>query len=399
MSAETFAPRENNSRLKGMFSPLSLPTYDKYISLNYLKFLVACIIMVLGLVILIDCLDNFDEFYKYANINDKSFFQMLWILTKHYGAYAPSLVIQHMFSALPVVAGIIAVTNSTLNRELTVLRASGISLQRTILPLLVVALIISTVFTFTRDMYVPSLLRKSFVMNNRLRPAETIPLKIVLNDGDTIQFIEMGHYDGESGQAYNIRIEVRQLEDFLEGKNIFHAYRAKRASLQPYIDVSNPDDEHLNKWTAEDGASILVQMNNNRVIKKWDNSLPTLVTQAMLERQVLTEKVMTWDDLMRLNTDLEVRLEIHNRLSEPLLSVAMMLVSLAVILMLTSSGQEASYISNAIIGIVSCAVFFMLRSIFFSMGESSFLPPVIAAQGPTLIYLVLGTFLLTRIEH
>ena len=399
MSAETFAPRENNSRLKGMFSPLSLPTYDKYISLNYLKFLVACIIMVLGLVILIDCLDNFDEFYKYANINDKSFFQMLWILTKHYGAYAPSLVIQHMFSALPVVAGIIAVTNSTLIESSRWLRASGISLQRTILPLLVVALIISTVF-YLYSRYVRTKFTSKKLCNEQpLKTCRNDPLKIVLNDGDTIQFIEMGHYDGESGQAYNIRIEVRQLEDFLEGKNIFHAYRAKRASLQPYIDVSNPDDEHLNKWTAEDGASILVQMNNNRVIKKWDNSLPTLVTQAMLERQVLTEKVMTWDDLMRLDTDLEVRLEIHNRLSEPLLSVAMMLVSLAVILKLTSSGQEASYISNAIIGIVSCAVFFMLRSIFFSMGESSILLPVIAAQGPTLIYLILGTFLLTRVEH
>lgn len=238
MTAEVFAPREENSRLKRMFSPLYLPTYDKYIVLNYLKFFLACIILVLGLVILVDLLENFDEFYKYANNNDKSITQMLWILLKHYSAYAPSLIIQHMFSALPVAAAIITITNATQNRELTVLRASGVSLQRTILPILIVALIIATIFSLTRDMYVPSLLRKSFVMNNRLRPAETIPLKLVMNDGDTIQFIEMGHYDGETGQAYNIRIEVRQLADFLAGKNIFYAYRAKRASLQPYIDVS-----------------------------------------------------------------------------------------------------------------------------------------------------------------
>ncbi len=398
MSAEIFAPRVDNSKLKRMFSPLYLPTYDKYIVLNYLKFLLACVILVLGLVILIDLLENFDEFYKYANNNHNNLTQMVWILIKHYSAYAPSLVIQHMFSALPVAAAIISITNATLNRELTVLRASGVSLQRTIIPILLVTLVISTVFALTRDMYVPSLLRKSFVMNNRLRPAETIPLKIVLNDGETIQFIEMGHYDGETGQAYNLRIEVRQLKDFLEGKNIFYSYRAKRASLQPYIDVANPEDEHFNKWTSEDGGSILVQMNNNRVIKEWENSLPTLVTQAMLERQVLTEKVMTWDDLMRLYNDLEVRLEINNRLSEPLLSFAMLLMSLSIILRLTSSGREASYISNAIIGVACCAVFFMLRSIFFSLGESGTLYPVLANQGPTLIYLTLGTFLLTHIE-
>ena len=399
MSSEIFSPREENSRLKRMFSPRYLPTYDKYIVLNYLKSFLGCIILVLGLVILIDLLENFDEFYKYSNNNNKNLTQMIWILFKHYSAYAPSLIIQHMFPALPVAAAIITITNATLNRELTVLRSSGVSLQRTIVPILFVTLIISSIFSLTRDMYVPNLLRKSFVMNNRLRPAETIPLKIVMNDGETIHFIEMGHYDGETGQAYNLRIEVRQLADFLAGKNIFYAYRAKRASLQPYIDVSNPDDEHLNKWTAEDGASILIQMNNNRIIKDWENSLPTLVTQAMLERQVLTEKVMTWDDLMRLYNDLEVRLEINNRLSEPLLPLAMLLVSLAIILRLTSSGREASYISNAIVGVVCCAVFFMLRSLFFSLGESGVISPVLATQAPSLLYLLCGIFLLTRVEY
>ena len=170
MSSEIFSPREENSRLKRMFSPRYLPTYDKYIILNYLKSFFACIVLVLGLVILIDLLENFDEFYKYSNNNNKNLTQMIWILFKHYAAYAPSLIIQHMFSALPVAAAIITITNATLNRELTVLRSSGVSLQRTVLPILFVALVISTVFALTRDMYVPSLLRKSFVMNNRLPP-------------------------------------------------------------------------------------------------------------------------------------------------------------------------------------------------------------------------------------
>ncbi len=399
MSPENFTPRPENSKLKRMFSPIYLPTFDKFLAINYLKIFFACIVLVLGLVLLIDLLENFDEFYKYANIHDKTTLQMAWILFKHYSAYAPSLVIQHMFSALPVAAAIIAITNAAINRELTVLRASGISLQRMLMPILIVALIIATLFSLTRDMYVPNLLRKSFVVNNRLRPAETIPLKIVLNDGDAIQFIEMGHYDGESGQAYNIRIEVRQKDDFLAGRNIFYAYRAKRASLQPYIDVSNPDDEHFNKWTAEDGASILIQMNNNRIIKDWDESLPTLVTQAMLERQVLTEMVMTWDDLMRLKSDLEVQLEINNRLSEPFLPLAMLLVTLSVILRISSSGQEVSYITNSIIGVVCCAIFFMLRSTFFTLGEAGTIPPFIAAQGATFIYFIVGGLLLTHVER
>ena len=399
MSAENFNPREPNPKLSKMFSPWYLPTFDRYFSLFFLKMFISCIILVLGLVLLIDILENFDEFYKYANNNNKSTFDMFWILTKHYAAYAPSLVIQHMFSALPVAAAVIAITKASLNKELTVLRASGVALQRTVLPLIVVALVISSVFALTRDMYVPTFLRRSFVMNNKLRPAEIIPLKLVMDDGDNIQFIEMGHYDGDSGQAYNLRIEVRKKADFFEGKNIFVAYRAKRASLQPYIDINNPDDPHINKWTPEDSASILVQMNNNRIIKEWDESLPSLVTQAMLERQVLTEKVMTWDDLMRLYSDLEVQLEIHNRLSQPFLPVAMLLVTLALILKTTSAGQNPSYITNAILGVICCAVFFMLRSIFFSLGESGFFPPLLAAQGASIIYFIVGGLLLCKVEN
>ncbi len=385
--------------LKGRFSPLFLPTFDLFFGISFLKMILFCFAIILGLVTLVDNLENFDEFSKYATKNNIGIFSMFWILVKHYAAYAPSLVFQHMIAALPLAAAIIVVTRASLNREFTVMRASGVSIQRTIMPLIVIALLFGTIYTVTRDLYVPTLLRKSFVMNNKLRPAEIIPLKITpIHDGDNLYFTEMGHYDGNTGTAYNLRIEVRKADDFFAGNNRFTVYRAKKASLQFLTNVDNPNDPHQFKWKPEDGGQVTVQFANGRKTQPWTAALPTLTTPAMLERQVLTEMVMTWNDLLRFD-DLEISLEIHRRLSEPLVSFAMLLVALPLIMHRTASGRPASYITNALIGLGSCGLFFILRSIFFSWGEAGYLPPVLAAQGAGLLFVGAGTYLLFNIEN
>lgn len=357
-----------------------------------------CIIAVLGLVVLVDNLENFDEFAKYAKENDKTALEMFWILCMHYAAYAPSLVCQFMISALPVAAAVIVVTRSSLSREFTMLRASGISLQRAILPFLVLSLLVGSLFTFTRDLYVPMFLRKSFVMNNRLRPADTMPLKLAVTDGDSLHFVEMGNYDGSKGEAYNLRIEVRDKNAFLEGDKTYRAFRARKASLQPHVIVDNPDTLHLNQWKPEGNATILEQQRNQRIKRDWTIPLPTLITQAMLERQVLTDMVMDWGELLILQNSLEIQLEIQRRIGMIFVSFAMLIVALPLILRSTATGKAPSYISNAIIAVSTCLVYYLLSSIFMSFGEAEVLPVFLAVHGSTILYTIVGIYLLRRIE-
>lgn len=399
-------PTDTGSPLRGRFSPPFLPVFDRYFGLAFLKMFGCCLLGVLGLVVLVDNLENFDEFAKFARLHGKGLGEMGWILLQHYAAYAPSLVCQYMVSALPVAAAVIVITQASLNREFTVLRASGVSMQRAVMPLLVLSFTFGLLYTLTRDLYVPTLLRKSFVMNNQLRPADIVPVKVTpMRDGEALHFTEMGHYDGDKGIAYNLRVEVRKSEDFLAGSNRFIEYRARKATLRPLVDVDNPDDVHLNQWNPEEGGTVTTQLANNRFSQPWTQPLPTLVTQAMLERQVLSEMVMTWNDLLRLE-DLEIRLEINRRLSEPFVPLAILMVVLPLALRATAAGQHPSYITNAIIGVAGCGTFYVLRNMFFSWGGSEFfsqgildyIGPFLAAQGAGAVFIVIGGILLYRLE-
>lgn len=388
------------SPLKGVLSPLLLPTYDRVFSLSYVKMLLFCLLLVLALVVLVDNLENFDEFAKFARNHDKSVSEMGWILLKHYAAYAPALVCQFMIMALPVAAGVIVVTQASLNREFTVMRSSGVSMQRSVLPILVLALAFGSVYALTRNLYVPTLLRKSFVMNNQLRPADIVPIKVSpMQDGDDLCFVEMGHYDSDTGLAHNLRIEVRKADSFATGSRKYIEYRARRASLRELVDVDNPGDVHELEWFPLDGGVRTVMSSSAPPqVSAWKAPLPTLVTRAVLERQTLSEMVMAWDDLSRFGDDLEIRLEIHRRLSEPLISFAILLVALPLILWTVNMGQAPSYITNAIIGVLVCGAFYVLRMGFFSWGASEFIPPFIAAQGAGVIFIGLGCYLMYKVE-
>lgn len=385
-------------RLRGRFSPPFLPTFDTYFALFYLKVFIFCLFLVMGLTVLIDNLEQFDEFAKYADENGHSVWEMIPILVWHYAAYAPALLCLFMVTALPVGAAVIVITQASMNREFIVLRASGISMQRAVMPLLVLALAFGFFYTLTSDLYLPALLRKSFVMNNKLRPAEIMPVKITpLRDGENLHFVEMGHYDSDSGTAYNLRVEVRNREDFFAGRNVFTEYRARRAFLQPLLDIDNPGDTRRYQWKPDEGAQVTTQMVNNRSTRGWQEPLPTLVPPAGLERQLLTEKVMTWDDLRRFD-DLDAQLEKHRRLSEPFVSFAMLMVVIPLILGVTSSGRQPSYITNAVLAVLACGVFYVLRAGLFSWGASEYLPPLLAAQGANLFFIALGGVLLCRAE-
>lgn len=390
---------EIRSSLRGVFSPAVLPTFDRVLSLNFIKMLLFCLGVVLFLVVLVDNLENFDEFAKYARNNGKSVSQMAVILVLHYAAYAPSLVCQFMIMALPVAAGVIVTTQACLNREFTIMRASGVSMQRAVMPILVLALLFGFVYGMTRNLYVPTLLRKSFVMNNQLRPAAIVPLKVTpLTDGDTMHFVEMGHYDGDTGTAYNLRIEVRKADNFATGNKRYIEYRARKATLSFLVDVDSPDETHERQWVPlEGGVMTVMSADNPPKSSEWKTPLPTRVTPAMLERQVLTELVMTWNDLFRLD-DLEIRLEIQRRFAEPFSALAVLIMALPLILWTINMGQAPSYITNAILGVAVCGLFYVVRMAFFSWGEAEYLPPLLAAQGANLLFIVGGGYLLYKVE-
>ena len=399
MSAENDAPSPRPPLLRGLLSPWYLPTFDRWFGLAFVRMLICCCLAILALIVLIDNLENFDEFVEYAKKYDKTTWQMVGILAGHYAAYAPSLLCQFMIVVIPMAAAAIVVTQACLNREFTLMRTAGVSMQRAVMPLLALALAFGLAYFATRDSFVPLVLRKSFIMNNQIRPANILPVNVAVRFGKTQQHVMMGHYEAHDAAAYNISIEVRDIEEYEAGKNDFVRYWARKAYLQDYINVDDPKSDFDKQWVPDPaaGGEKQVYRNHRFVVSPWKDPVPTTIRPARLERQVLTDMVMTWSDLLRSREDLDIRLEIARRLAEPFMAVAILMVVLPLVLRQAAQGN-VSYITNAVICVVVYGAFFLVNSVCSALGTDETLPPLVASQVANVSFALLGVWLMGRIE-
>lgn len=402
LSIATLSYDQPAGKLRGWLSPRFLPTYDVWFGWAYLRMFLFAFAVIFSLIVLIDNLENFDKFVNFAEKNQHTTWQMVGILIGHYAAFAPSLMCQFLVAVVPMAAAAIVATQACLRREMTLLNASGISLTRAVAPLIMLALAFGVIYFLTRDSFVPRLLRKSFVMSNQLRPADIKPLNEVVRFGDQQQHVLIGYYEAHDGAAYNISIEMRSLADYAANQNNFTLYQARRAFLQDYVNVDSNDNQFVDKqWTPDPDAPAVVKVHRNgRFVSTapWTESLPTIVRPARLERQVLTDMVMTWSDLLRSSEELDIKLEMSRRLAEPFAAAAILLVILPLILRAAAHGEPASYINNAIVCIFAYGGFFVLNSLFFSLGEKGALSPFIASQLANVLYAGAGAALFWRLE-
>ncbi|MCX7934278.1 MAG: LptF/LptG family permease, partial [Planctomycetota bacterium] len=210
------------------------------------------------------------------------------------------------------------------------------------------------------------------------------PLLLVVSDEKRrlIHSLSLGHFD-EQRRAYNLRLESRRREDFYAGRPDFEALIAPEAVLQPRR--SNADDERGWQWLPLQPGRRLRYTAYGYTEEPWLEPAATLITPAMLERQVLGEGVMTWTELKRLaENDLEVRLEMERRRSEPWACAAVVLAGLTAVLFLARRSSEPSYVHNAVVAVLICVIFYVLRLSFLSLGEREALSAVTAAWLPIL---------------
>lgn len=384
-----------------MFRHMFLPRYDRYVVTSYLKMALVCFCGMLFLVVVIDAMENIDKYIHFAEQNEIPFREMFWTMVEHYAAYAPSLFFQFMTSGLVVMAGMLVILQLGLNNEFTILRASGVSLARAVMPIVIVALLVGLGISLTRDYYMPGFLRTSYIMANNIRPDVATPISILIEDGDERHFVHIGFFDSNNGIAHNIRIEVRTNEDLMNWTNRFRVYETRAASLRPRVDPDSPRDDRPNQWVPEEpGWVVESEPYYQSPVEPWAGPLPTYITQAMLERQSLGNKVLTWSDLQRRRGELDMQIEIAERVSDPFSGAMILFLVFAVVLRSTVQGHQVNYVRDALLALGLFAIFHLIRMVLQShaLADPDTLSPMLASHGSAILYFVLGGFFFLRLE-
>jgi lipopolysaccharide export system permease protein len=329
------------------------------------------------------------------------FFQKLNFFTKHNAPFhlifiyllykIPEVTIQLVLPYAILLAILLTLGTFSRHSEITAMKAGGVSLYRITFPLVLIALMISLLSFLGNEYLVPITSQKTrYLLDIQVKKKQSVsffenfriwyrndhrimkirlldPHKRVLNDFTLYQFddrfqctkrIDAREVRWEEGRWWFYDGMVR---DFGEGDNI---------EITPF--------EKIEFDLGEDWESFKTITRNSE-----EMGFGELLTYI---RKIRTSGY----DATRLRVDL------HSKLSTPLLNLIMVLIGIPFALKTSRSGGVALSIGiSVMIGFAYAVIFY----IFISLGKSGVLSPFISCWFPTLLFGLAGILTLTSIRQ
>ncbi|MDH3584788.1 MAG: LptF/LptG family permease, partial [Phycisphaerae bacterium] len=136
---------------------------DRYITKMFLINYVILFVVVVGLIVLLDLISNFDEFLQYADRVESSFLgrtvRTLGAMVDFYGPLV-FLLFAYLAGLLPVAAGGFTLAAMIRNRELLAMLASGIGMHRIVAPIFVIAFLTTLLMVANQELVLPQFAQK-----------------------------------------------------------------------------------------------------------------------------------------------------------------------------------------------------------------------------------------------
>jgi len=190
---------------------------DRYISKKFLGALLFTLIAFISLFIVIDLIDRLGDFLNH-NV-PKS------VIIEYYLYYIPFIIVL----ILPVgmlLSSLFSIGNLARYSELIAMKASGLSLQRILLPILGIGFLISLLMIYFGEKVVPFTNQKMYnierVFLHKHTPLSQRRSNIIFKDNEYDRWIYIGYYDHRIKKAYNVSIQK------IANQSIVQRFDAKR---------------------------------------------------------------------------------------------------------------------------------------------------------------------------
>lgn len=303
--------------------------------------------------------------------------------------YKIPLIVVQMAPAAALISVIILFSTMKKNSEITGVKASGISVLRFSLPILISALLVSIgVFVFS-ELIVPFASTKS----NDIWQKE-------VKKQDQQRFYNRSHiwFKGQKGIYWIRHFDGKQMvmEDavFYLMDDLFQLTRRIDAKRVVWSGTG---------WKAEQGMVMGAKLDDPQQIKTFAELDLDLHEnpEDFLRIEKRPEEMSYWElrhfaEKSALEGYDETRylVDLNAKLSFSLLSFIIVLIGISITLGLKKGGAPLA----VSLGIASSFFYVMLHGIFLSFGYSGVLPPVFSAWLASAVALLMGCFLFIRVE-
>jgi LPS export ABC transporter permease LptG len=294
-----------------------------------------------------------------------------------------------------LLAAIVTIGLLTKNSELVVMRACGISLYRTALPLLFLAMTASAVlFSFEERVLAVSNRRADY-------------LKHIIRGGSpqTFDVLNRKWVIGRSGEVYHYQyFDPRRQElnavSLLRFDQATHALTERAYATHATYAPSGPDDQ--TPWVARAGwirnfsGTEVTRYTPFQTLRLGLEPAPYFMTEAPEPERMNFAELRRYIDELQASgyIVLEHEVALHRKFAFPLVTLIMTLI--AVPFAVTTGKRGAMY--GIGVGIVLALVYWTANSVFAAFGAGGLMSPALAAWAPNLLFGASAAYLLLTVR-
>ncbi len=276
--------------------------------------------------------------------------------------------------------------------EVTALKATGISIYRIVVPVLVAAVLVAGSLFLSDQFYLPRANKRQDALLNTIKgkPPQTYlnPYrKWIFGQHSTIYYYQF--FDPDKNQFADLSVFQFNPATFQMVNRIY----AGRANW----------DDSLHRWVCSQGWQRSFRNTAMQDFHTFDVSTFTAVSEppTYFRKEVKQSLEMNYEQLSQYIHDLQqsgfevvrLRVQLQKKLAFPVITFVMALLAIPFSL---SAGKRGA-VAGVATAIGIAAVYSVVSGLFEAMGNISQLPPVLAAWSPDVIFALVGGYLILKV--
>ena len=328
----------------------------------------------------------FETFTFFELLDDIARHRIAFLVVVKYFSYLAPYLAYQLAPLAALVAVLVTLGVMSKNNEVVACKASGISLYRLAVPLLLAGLALAVVMVLLDDTYLPYANQQQDALRNQIkgRPAQTYtrPQRWIFGENSKIY-----NYDlFDPGQNLFGGLSVVELDPAT-----FHIKRRVFASRAHW----SPDQK---RWILENGW---IRDFNESAVSNYQQFGATALDElkeppSYFNRQVLQAFQMSWDELrlyidglQRAGFDVSaLRVQWHKKLAYPVIAPVSMLLAIPFALLVGMRGA----LGGVALGVGIAIGYWAAAALLEAMGGVGQLPPLLAGWSPDLIFFFFGMY-------
>lgn len=370
---------------------------DRYIIRSFLiNYLLAFIVLV-GMYTLLDLIINFDKFAKATGPNHSGAMTLFWSLSGDildYYAYRMMVIFQQISAAIPLLAAGFTMIRMTRHNELTAMLASGVSLYRVSVPILLCAVFFSLLVIVDQEVLMPRFIDKLLRQQNEVNQV-TIrrdPIFFVRDSKDN-SLLNAASFDSTARVMKDVKIILRDNEGGQIGRIMAPeavwvtdpnatASTAGSMGYWQFKEARQIDDKPV-----KDRSAVVAE-----VVGEFRRRTPLTPDQLDLVCSKKAVDYISTRQVLNLihNSPAETRINLekimHLRFTQPIMNVVMLMMGIPFLL----TREPRQLIKNMIYCTILTSCCFVATFVMFQMAGqtlgSVYIPPLLGTWLPVLIF-------------